>query len=110
MYVIEDLTTFESMEAAESIQKTIWDSTIRLPLAARFLYAPDASYANAIVYVFNRSVGEGVITTAAADGSVESGPFPAAVNDQVVVSFELAEQLSSRCVIIGEAPLLECDL
>lgn len=78
---------------------------------AQFVYAPDPSYGGAVVYVFNRSIGEGIITTAEDDGSVgPTRPFPAELNDQVVVSFELDEQLSSRCVILGEAPLQECDL
>lgn len=78
---------------------------------ARFVYQPDPSYGGAIVYVFNRNLGEGIITTAEVDGSVgPTQPFPAALNDQIVVSFELDEQLSSRCVIAGEGLLQECDL
>jgi hypothetical protein len=77
----------------------------------QFSYAPDPSYGGAIVYVFNRDLGEGIITTARDDGSVgPTEPFAAEVNDQLVISFELDEQLSSRCVVVGESALAECDL
>jgi predicted enzyme related to lactoylglutathione lyase len=36
--------------------------------AASFSYGPEANYADAIVYVFNRDLGEGIITTARPDG------------------------------------------
>ncbi len=66
---------------------------------AQFYYEPNSSFGDAVVYVFNRDQGEGIITTARGDGSVgPTVPFPAADGDQVVVSFELDEQLSSACV------------
>jgi len=79
---------------------------------AQFVYAPDPSYAGAIVYVFNRNLGEGIITTAASDGSVgPTEPFAAEVNDEIVISFEINDQLSSRCVVVNESVLLrECQL
>ena len=46
---------------------------------ATFTFDPDPSYGGAIVYVFNRNQGTGIIETAAVDGSV--GPTrPFAVN------------------------------
>jgi hypothetical protein len=80
--------------------------------SVQFAYAPDPSYGGALVYLFNESIGEGIITTARDDGSVgPTEPFAASINDRLIVTFEIDEQLSSRCVIIGESvPLLECDL
>lgn len=78
----------------------------------QFRYAPDPSYGGAVVYLFNESLGAGIITTARDDGSVgPTEPFAAELDDRLIVTFEIDEQLSSRCVIIGESePLLECDL
>ncbi len=80
---------------------------------ARFSYDGDASLGGAVVYVFNQTLGEGVITTAEADGSVPlTAPFPvsavgepgdvgAAIGDEITISFELEEQVSSTCVRIA---------
>lgn len=80
--------------------------------SVQFAYAPDPSYGGALVYLFNETIGEGIITTARDDGSVgPTEPFAAAPNDRLIVTFEIDEQLSSRCVVIGDSqPLLECDL
>lgn len=82
--------------------------------SARFSYRRDADYANAIVYVFNRDAGEGVITTADAEGAVApTQPFPARDGDEVVVTFELESQLASTCVVVADGPSSsgrECDL
>jgi len=57
----------------------------------------------AIVYVFNRNAGQGVIDTARADGTVgPTAPFPAAVGDQLDVSFQVDDQLVSTCVRLGD--------
>ncbi len=66
---------------------------------ASFGYAADPSYADAVVYIFNRDAGQGIITTAEADGSV--GPteaFPAVEGDEVIVTFEAHSQVSSTCL------------
>ena len=81
---------------------------------ASFTFDPDPSYGGAIVYVFNRSQGVGVIETAGADGSV--GPtrtFSANLGDQVLVTFELDTQLSATCVEFQDgrsSSALECDI
>ena len=79
---------------------------------ASFRYGPDPSYALAVVYVFNRDVGQGVITTAENDGSVlMTEPFPALEGDEIVVTFETESQLSSTCVTIRDGQSssgLEC--
>ena len=73
--------------------------------SAQFSYPANPSYSGAVVYVFNRDQGEGIITTAGADGSVApTRPFPAADGDQVVVSFELDEQIGSACVELHDGP------
>jgi hypothetical protein len=67
-----------------------------------------------VVYVFNRDAGEGVITVAGPDGRVSpTAPFPAQEGDEVVISFELANQLASTCVRLRDGPSssgLKCDL
>jgi hypothetical protein len=81
---------------------------------ASFSYQPVADYAGAIVYVFNRDAGQGVIVTADADGAVApTPPFVAQEGDEIVVSFELERQLASTCVHLRDGPSsssLECDL
>jgi hypothetical protein len=68
---------------------------------ARFTYDAFPSYANAIVYVFNRDGGTGVITTAEPDGSVApTDPFAGQAGDEVVVTFELDGDLGSTCVTL----------
>ena len=77
----------------------------------QFRYAEDASYGGAIVYVFNRDQGAGIITVARPDGTVgPTDPFPGALGDDVVVTFEVETQVASTCVEIGEGFLLECGL
>jgi len=79
---------------------------------ATFRYDPAPSYAGAIVYVFNRDVGQGIITTAESDGSVTTtDPFPAFGGDEIVVTFETDQQLSSTCVKVQDGQSnsgLEC--
>lgn len=70
--------------------------------AASFEYGPEPNYADAVVYVFNRDRGQGVITTARPDGSVgPTDPFPAGVGDQVAVTFETADSIAGTCVRIN---------
>ena len=79
---------------------------------ASFQYDPTPAFGGATVYVFNRQVGEGVITTAEADGSVlPTPPFPAMTGDEVIVTFETDGQLSSTCVKMQDgrsSSALEC--
>jgi hypothetical protein len=72
---------------------------------ASFQYDPDPDYGLAVVYVFNRSRGIGVIDTARADGSVgPTQPFDAGDGDEVVVTFEADGELGSTCVRFAEGP------
>ena len=66
---------------------------------ATFAYPPKADYGDAIVFVFNRDQGVGIIEQARPDGSV--GPtraVPAQLDEQIVVSFQLEDQTVSRCI------------
>ena len=66
---------------------------------ATFAYPPKADYGDAIVYVFNRDQGVGIIEQARPDGSVgPTRPVSAQVNEQIVVSFQLEDQTVSRCI------------
>ena len=66
---------------------------------AVFTYPPEQNYVDSIVYVFNRDRGTGIITTARPDGSVgPTDPLPAALGEQIVVTFEHDEQTVSTCI------------
>jgi hypothetical protein len=66
---------------------------------ASFSYLPDANYSEATVFVFNRDRGEGIITTATIDGSVdETPPVRADLGEQIVVTFERDDQTVSTCI------------
>lgn len=70
---------------------------------ATFQYAASVNYIGARVYVFNRTQGRGVIDTAREDGSVgPTAPFPAALDDEVSITFETDEQAVSTCVVVRE--------
>ena len=69
--------------------------------SATFAYGVEPNYADAVVYVFNRRTGTGIITTARGDGSVgPTQPFPARVSDQVTITFETDETVVGTCVTI----------
>lgn len=67
--------------------------------AATFTYEPESNYADAVVYVFNRDRGTGIITTARPDGSVgPTAPFPAAFGENISITFETDEAIVGSCV------------
>ncbi|MEZ4404658.1 MAG: hypothetical protein R3B06_31850 [Kofleriaceae bacterium] len=69
--------------------------------AGTFSYRAEPNYANAVVYVYNRTAGTGVIATARVDGSVgPTAAFPARVGDNVAVTFETDEASASTCVVV----------
>ena len=71
--------------------------------SASFSYDAEPNYSGATVYVFNRSAGVGVITTARADGSVgPTAAFPAHVGDNVAITFETDEVAVSACVVVRD--------
>jgi hypothetical protein len=79
-----------------------------------FSYAPNANFGGAIVYVFNRDQGVGIIDTARDDGSVgPTMPFPAIEGDDVLVTFEADDTVGRRCVEVHDGPSsfeYECEL
>jgi hypothetical protein len=71
--------------------------------AATFHYGPSVNFGGARVYVYNRTQGRGVIDTARDDGSVgPTAPFPAAIDDEVSVTFETDDQAVSTCVVVRD--------
>lgn len=66
---------------------------------AVFSYPPKQDYEGAIVYVFNRDQGVGIIEQARPDGGVgPTRPVAAKIGEQIVVSFQLDDQTVSRCI------------
>ena len=66
---------------------------------ATFSYPAKADYGGALVYVFNRDQGTGIIEQARPDGSVgPTRPVSARVNEQIVISFQLEDQSVSTCI------------
>ena len=70
---------------------------------ASFSYPADVNFGGAVVYVFNRDQGQGIIDTARADGSVgPTAPVPAVSGDQIVVTFDADGEATSACVVLDE--------
>jgi len=70
---------------------------------ATFSYGPELNYADAIVYIYNRDRGAGIITTARGDGSVgPTQPFAAAVGENLSITFETDDAVVSSCVMIRD--------
>jgi hypothetical protein len=71
--------------------------------SASFSYPPNVNYEHAVVFVFNRVKGIGVIETARSDGSV--GPTAAVradLGDEMVISFQREDQTVSTCIKLRE--------
>ncbi len=81
---------------------------------ATFSYDAQSRFSGAIVYVFNRDLGEGIITTADGNGGVPATmPFPAAVGDDLIITFETEDQLTGRCITMTQGrsgSQFECSL
>ncbi len=69
---------------------------------ATFSYtSTDTNLGGAIVYVFDRNRGKGVIDTAHADGTIgPTDPFAASPGDNVDVTFQEGDQAQSICVVL----------
>jgi hypothetical protein len=70
---------------------------------------PSAEHSGVRFYVFNRSRGDGVIATAAADGSFTTSPFAGTDGDQVQMYYDsvAGERSEDVCVALHvNAPLL----
>ena len=79
---------------------------------AVFSYPPTDAYVGGVAYVYNESMGTGVIQSCGPDGSV--GPtqeFAAAANNQIIVSVQVGQQTESTCIVLREGtqdPTLYC--
>lgn len=88
------------------------DTTTGLITAARFSYPAEENYKGGVVYVYNRTTGEGVIKAVNADGSI--GPtqsLAATLNNQIQITVENADQTQTvgTCVLLKEgAPSSYC--
>jgi hypothetical protein len=72
---------------------------------ASFTYPTHPTLVDAVVFVYNRDKGEGVIKSANSDGSVgPTQPLRADLGDQMVVSFQRDEQTASTCVRLKDGP------
>ncbi len=70
---------------------------------ASFTYEPEINYIGAIVFVYNRDKGVGIIANANGDGGVgPTAPVAATLGDQIVVSFEREDQTVSTCIKLRE--------
>ncbi len=64
---------------------------------------PDSRWANALVYVLNADVGEGIIVTSEPDGSVpETPPFPGVDGDTIRIRYETDENVGSVCLFLHQ--------
>jgi hypothetical protein len=72
--------------------------------SASLTYPPRDAYKGGLVYVFNRTVGVGVIQTVNPDGSI--GPTPpvaaTAQGNALVITIENEDQTVSTCVLLRE--------
>lgn len=71
--------------------------------AASLTYPATDNYQGGVVYVFNRTLGVGIIQTVNADGSIgPTTPVAASSGDALVVSVENGDQTVSTCVLLRE--------
>jgi hypothetical protein len=71
--------------------------------SASLTYPPQVNYIGGVAYVYNRSIGQGVIQAVNANGSIgPTAPVAASLNDQLVISVENDEQTVSTCVVLKE--------
>jgi hypothetical protein len=92
-----DAIAFEStmLTASDGTQQTFWTAT----------GGPLEQAANATYYVFNRTLGGGVIATARNDGSFTAPPLQGTEKDQVLVYYKtpFGDYSDSLCVLLGPA-------
>ena len=86
---------FESttLTASDGTQQKLWIAS----------GGPLEQAANATYYVFDRSLGDGVIATAHNDGSFTAPPMQGNDNDQVLVYYKtpFGDYSDSLCVLLG---------
>lgn len=78
--------------------------------SATFSYPATENYKGGVVYVFNRSMGVGIIQTVNADGSIgPTSAVAATLGDQMLITVEHDEERGSQCVLLKEgAPSAYC--
>jgi hypothetical protein len=78
--------------------------------SASLSYPATDSYKGGVAYVYNRTLGHGVIEAVNADGSVgPTAPVAATEGNQMVFSIENDEQTVSTCVLLKDgAPNSYC--
>jgi hypothetical protein len=78
--------------------------------SASLTYPPTDSYKGGVAYVYNRTLGHGVIEQVNADGSVgPTAAVEAAAGNQIVFSIENDQQTVSTCVLLKDgAPSSYC--
>src|SRR5262245_38904007 len=70
-------------------------------VSASLRYPQTTAYIGGLVYVFNRSIGHGIIELVNSDGSIgPTTPVAASAGDQLVISVENDEQTVSTCVLL----------
>ena len=78
--------------------------------AATFSYPSVENYKGGVVYVYNRSLGTGIIQAVNTDGSIgPTMPVAGTLNHQIVITIENDEQTVSQCVLLkAGAPTSYC--
>ena len=71
--------------------------------SASLTYPADDNYRGGIAYVYNRTLGVGIIENVNADGSIgPTTPVDAALGNSLVISIENDDQTVSSCVLLRE--------
>lgn len=81
--------------------------------SAVFEYPANVNYEGAVVFIYNRDRGTGIIEAARPDGSVgPTAPVDAALGEQIDVTFQRDDQSVSTCIRLREGaqdPTSYCD-
>jgi hypothetical protein len=71
--------------------------------SASLEYPPTITYIGGVVYIYNRSIGQGIIEQVKPNGAIgPTTPVAASIGDQIVVSVENDDQTVSTCVLLRE--------
>jgi hypothetical protein len=71
--------------------------------SASLSYPATENYRGGITYIYNRTLGVGIIQNVNADGSIgPTTPVDAALGNSLVISIETDEQTVSTCVLLRE--------
>ena len=69
---------------------------------AEFTYPPEHNVHDGVVYLYNRNRGVGTIKDVNADDSIGPMSVEAAMDDEIVITVETADQTSATCVRVHE--------